>query len=102
MQGWETTFADSAAEVMLKLAQPGLDLLVVDVATPENGGNQLVEQVRGKEWGRAIPIILMSAFDSPGERSKGFVAGANDFIAKPFNIVELLARVRAQLERASR
>lgn len=64
------------------------------------GSLSLLEQLRASAWGQEIPIIIMSALDSPAERSRAFELGASDFIVKPFNVGELRARVRGQLERS--
>jgi two-component system response regulator MprA len=73
------------------------DLVVLDVAMPGLDGLAVTRRLRAK--GLRVPILLLTARDALGERVAGLDAGADDYLVKPFEVDELLARVRALLRR---
>jgi DNA-binding response OmpR family regulator len=73
------------------------DLILLDVIVPGLDGMRLCRQLR--EQGAQMPILMLTAKDSSGDRIEGLEAGADDYVVKPFNIPELIARVRALLRR---
>jgi two-component system, OmpR family, response regulator len=76
------------------------DLVILDVSLPAGpDGFELSLRVRSS-WG--LPVIFLTAADSVDERVRGFDSGADDYVTKPFEIVELLVRIRAVLRRAGR
>ena len=77
----------------------GYDLIVLDVVLPGLSGIQLCQKFRAE--GYTMPILLLTAQDSPTAKVAGLNAGADDYIVKPFNTAELIARVRALLRRGS-
>jgi len=88
------------ADALTKIAEFKPDLIMLDMGTSsKEDGFLLLAGLRAAAWGKNIPVIAMSALDAPRERSRGFELGANDFIVKPFDLTELLARVRSQLNR---
>ena len=72
-------------------------LILLDVMLPDTDGMAVCAILRGHIKTRAIPIIMLSALDSTDHKVAGFAQGADDYIAKPFHVAELLARVRTQL-----
>ncbi len=74
------------------------DLMIVDLGLPDGDGKTLIREVRG--WISA-PILVLSAREEENEKVEALDAGADDYLVKPFGVPELLARVRAQLRRAS-
>lgn len=75
------------------------DLLILDVMLPGSiDGIELCRRVRATK--QDVPILILTALDSPRRRVEGLDAGADDYLVKPFHLVELLARVRALLRRA--
>ena len=74
------------------------DLMIVDLGLPDGDGKTLIREVRG--WISA-PILVLSAREEESEKVEALDAGADDYLVKPFGVPELLARVRAQLRRAS-
>ncbi|MBL6455698.1 response regulator transcription factor [Belnapia sp. T6] len=88
--------AECAAEAELRLAvSPPFDLLILDVGLPDADGRDFCARLRRE--GRTMPIIMLTGADAEADVIRGLNAGANDYIAKPFRLAELMARMRAQL-----
>ncbi len=97
-EGYRVSIADDG-EVGLALArEPGVDLLILDVMLPKVNGFEILRVLRRE--GRTMPIIILSARSSEIDKVMGLELGAEDYVAKPFGLAELLARVRAALRRA--
>lgn len=96
-EGYKTTVAASGREAMTILHEQRVDLLVLDVMMPEMSGFEVCRLVRAESSTRFVPVILVTALTDVGDRVQGIDAGADDFISKPFNEVELRARVRSLL-----
>ena len=89
----------SEALQILENRHPSLDLAILDVMMPELNGYELTRALRKFS---DIPILILSAKSQDSDKILGLNLGADDYIAKPFNPVEIVARVKAQLRRASR
>ena len=89
--------ADSAASANLLLAQEDcrFDAILLDIGLPDADGREYCAQLR--KSGVSVPIIMLTGADAEQDVVRGLDSGANDYIAKPFRLNELLARVRAQL-----
>jgi DNA-binding response OmpR family regulator len=74
-----------------------LDLAVLDVGMPKMDGLELTRRLRAQEKTSKMPIILLTAWVQESDVERGFEAGANDYIRKPFSPMELVARVQAAL-----
>ncbi len=96
--GFIVTVADSAAQArdLLRSIEP--DLLVLDVMMEHETGLELTERLRA-DRAPSLPILLLTARGAPEDRIAGFEAGADDYLAKPFDPRELLLRIRALLRR---
>lgn len=90
--------ADGAEALRLALADPP-DLLVLDVMMPKLDGYELTRRLRADPATRQVPVILLTARAQEADVSQGFAVGADDYLRKPFNPDELVARVRAVLGR---
>ena len=75
------------------------DVIILDLGLPKMGGLAVLEQWRRAE--RKMPVIILTARDRWSDKVAGMDAGADDYVAKPFHMEELLARVRAHVRRAS-
>jgi len=91
--------ADGEAGLAAALHGP-YDAAVVDIMLPHLDGLEIIRRVRAA--GRPLPIIVLSARGSVDAKIRGLEAGGDDYLAKPFSVAELVARVQALLRRASR
>jgi two-component system phosphate regulon response regulator OmpR len=101
--GFSVAHAASASEGMARLKQPGAtDLVILDVMLPDSDGFEVCRRIRSMDGdtGRT-PILMLTAKGDPMDRVLGLEIGADDYVAKPFEPRELLARVRAILRRRS-
>ena len=89
--------AENAAEAERKLADADAryDAILLDIGLPDADGRDFCAKLRRE--GKRMPVIMLTGADAEQDVIKGLDAGANDYIAKPFRLNELLARVRAQL-----
>lgn len=74
------------------------DIIILDIMLPDITGFEVCEVLRSRKI--IVPILILSALDTPHEKVKGLQAGADDYLAKPFLFEELLARINAQLRRS--
>jgi len=88
--------ADAAAALAL-LNERLVDLILLDLSLPDMNGMVLFEVIRAQERLRQIPVVFLTGQDEPQLKVKAFEGGAADYIVKPFNVPELIARVRFQL-----
>ena len=75
------------------------DLIVLDIMLPKKNGLKILEEVRAA--GSTVPIILLTAKDDVTDKVRGLDLGADDYVTKPFNPSELMARVKSQLRRCT-
>jgi two-component system OmpR family response regulator len=96
-QGYAVTLAASCHELHERLATHQIDLIVLDVMLPDGSGLDLCRDLRAQR--SSVPIILLTALKEDVDRIIGLEIGADDYLGKPFNPRELIARVRAVLRR---
>jgi DNA-binding response OmpR family regulator len=89
--------ARKAGECLLQ--RPGYDAIILDVMLPDMTGFDLCRKLR--DSGNFTPVLMLTALDSTQDRVTGLEVGADDYLAKPFELTELLARVRSLLRRRS-
>jgi DNA-binding response OmpR family regulator len=96
--GWRVDAVSSIAEATEAVASASHDLLLIDLGLPDGDGLDLVRSIRRS--GNTVPILILTARASIEERIAGLDAGADDYLVKPFNHGEFLARCRAMLRRS--
>jgi pilus assembly protein CpaE len=99
--GYKTVIALSGQEALSKLSEGIPDLFIIDVMMPGMDGFQLTQALRADPRTASKPIVILTARDRVEDKVKGFEAGADDYVVKPFEAAELLARLRALLARAA-
>ncbi|MEI6313800.1 MAG: two-component system response regulator [Syntrophus sp. (in: bacteria)] len=97
-QGYEVVMAAGGEEALGKLSGNQIDLILLDVMMPGMDGLEVTRRVRQDNAHRLLPIILVTALRETEDRVKGIEAGCDDFISKPVDKMELLARVRSLLK----
>ncbi len=95
--GYSACTAASGAEALACLDAEQPDLVLLDVVMPGMSGYEVCEAIRARPGLRLLPIVFVTALDANEERLKGIEAGADDFLSKPINTAEMLARVRSLL-----
>ncbi|OEU86658.1 transcriptional regulator [Streptomyces abyssalis] len=98
-EGYGTELAEDGFEALEKTASYEPDLILLDVLMPGMDGLTVARRLR--DSGRRLPILMLTARDTVGDRVTGLDAGADDYLVKPFELDELLARIRALLRRTS-
>lgn len=93
--GFTTTVAKNGHEAIAMARSEDFDLLILDLGLPGRDGWQVLEEVRGR--GERLRIIILTAQDEVEDTVTALEGGANDYVTKPFEFSELLARVRVQL-----
>jgi DNA-binding response OmpR family regulator len=101
-EGYLTVEAATGAEALKKVTLERPDLVLLDVMLPDLSGLEVCRRLRDDPETAAIPIIMLSARVQISDKVGGLEAGADDYIAKPFEMDELVARVRALLSRTRR
>ena len=99
--GFEVDHAGSLAAGRESLASVGFDALVLDLMLPDGDGLDLCRELRGSPRTRHLPLLMLTARGEPLDRILGLELGADDYLPKPFEPRELLARVKALLRRAA-
>mgnify|MGYP000335818714 CR=1 FL=1 len=90
--------ATNGEEALDVMDREHIDLVVLDIMMPKMDGYEFTKAIR--ESGNNLPILMVSAKQLPGDKHKGFLAGTDDYITKPFDEQELLLRIKALLRRA--
>lgn len=96
-EGYQTEIASDGEEALRKIEQQHFDLFILDIMLPGIDGYELCRRIRTK---MSTPILFLSARDTELNKVVGLELGADDYLAKPFGVRELLARTRALLRRS--
>lgn len=96
-QGYEVVKAVSGEEALKILSNNQIDLVLLDVMMPRMSGFEVLEKIRADKKTRLIPVVMVTVLKETEDRVKALEAGCDDFISKPFNRHELLARVKSLL-----
>jgi DNA-binding response OmpR family regulator len=96
-EGYEVFIATRAAQALALAAGQRPDLVILDVELPDGDGFHVLERLRAA--GHACPVLMLTARSVEADKLRGFRLGADDYMTKPFSIMELLARISALLRR---
>nr|CCC56746.1 response regulator [Weissella thailandensis fsh4-2] len=97
-EGYEPVVASDGREALSKIrTNPDIGLIILDIMMPEMSGTEVLKEVRKDN---SVPILVLSAKSGAMDKIQGLITGADDYVTKPFNPLEVMARVRALLRRA--
>ncbi len=97
-QGYDVTLAENFVKAQEKIKE-NFDLVILDIMLPDGNGLELCQKIRAK--GGSVPILFLTACDDEIQIVRGLDAGADDYVTKPFRLLELLSRIRALLRRSN-
>jgi two-component system OmpR family response regulator len=98
-EGYSVDSAADGEEGLHKATSASYDIIVLDVMLPRLDGWEVLARLRRTH---ATPVLMLTARDAPSDRVRGLDGGADDYLVKPFDVPELLARLRALIRRAAR
>ncbi len=101
-EGYSVAEAGDGEEAMARIAEALPDLVVLDWMLPVTSGLEVCRRLKRAPGTRALPVIMLTAKGEEADRVRGLDTGADDYVAKPFSVAELLARVGAVLRRTQR
>lgn len=97
--GYQIKDFGSAAEFYTKMEEKLPNLILLDVMLPDEDGLNIVKKIRSNPESRKIPVIMVTAKTTELDKVKGLDMGADDYLTKPFGVMELISRVKALLRR---
>jgi two-component system, OmpR family, response regulator MprA len=97
MEGYEVELASGGREALDSVSSGRADVVVLDVLMPDIDGLEVCRRLR--HGGDRVPVLMLTARDAVSDRVEGLEAGADDYLVKPFDLDELIARLRALLRR---
>lgn len=100
--GFEVVSFENASKFWKKIRDRIPDMLLLDVMLPDADGLEIVKKLRMDAQTKALPIIMITAKTTEVDKVRGLDLGADDYLTKPFGIMELISRVKALLRRSSR
>lgn len=100
LDGHQVVLATRAAQALALATSENPDLVVLDLGLPDRDGYSVLQELRTR--GSHRPVLILSARNLEADKLQGFRLGADDYVTKPFSIMELLARISALLRRAER
>ena len=96
-EGYDVELAHTGAEGLERAKSSTPDLIVLDLMLPAMSGYSVLQRLR--DAGSTTPVLVMTALGTEDEKLRGFALGADDYVVKPYDLRELLARIRAVLRR---
>lgn len=97
LPGARVLTATSGQDALAKVASAKPDLLLLDIMMPKMSGFEVCKKIKADPATKDIPVILVTALHEMGDQERGVEMGADDFLTKPVNRVDLIARIQAQL-----
>ena len=98
-EGFRVVAADNGEDALMLVEEEGPDIIILDWMMPRLSGIEVCRRLKMRPETRAIPIIMLSARAEEVDRIRGLETGADDYVIKPYSVLELMARARAQLRR---
>ncbi|AKO96959.1 MAG: phosphate regulon transcriptional regulator PhoB [Marinovum algicola] len=98
-EGFRVSRAEDGEQALLLAEEESPDIIVLDWMLPNVSGIEVCRRLKSRPETRAVPVIMLSARAEEVDRVRGLETGADDYVVKPYSVVELMARVRAQLRR---
>lgn len=98
--GYQVVSFENAKEFQQRLKERVPDLLLLDLMLPDADGLRLVTQLRQNVMTRSLPVIMVTAKTTEIDKVRGLDSGADDYLTKPFSVMELISRVKALLRRS--
>jgi two-component system phosphate regulon response regulator PhoB len=98
-EGFAVTQADNGEDAMMLVDEEEPDIIILDWMMPKVSGIEVCRRLKMRPETRGIPIIMLSARAEEVDRIRGLETGADDYVVKPYSVLELMARARAQLRR---
>ncbi|MES2539166.1 MAG: phosphate regulon transcriptional regulator PhoB [Pseudomonadota bacterium] len=98
-EGFAVTQADNGEDAMVLVDEEEPDIIILDWMMPKVSGIEVCRRLKMRPETRGIPIIMLSARAEEVDRIRGLETGADDYVIKPYSVLELMARARAQLRR---
>ncbi len=99
-EGFRVAKAEDGEEALLLVEEESPDIIVLDWMLPSVSGIEVCRQLKTRADTRSVPVIMLSARSEEVDRVRGLETGADDYVVKPYSVVELMARVKAQLRRS--
>lgn len=93
-EGFEVSTAEDGEAALKLIRETRPDLVILDLVMPYRDGFEVCEQVRGWSETASVPVIILSMKEKEQDALRAFEAGADDYVRKPFNALELVARAR--------
>ena len=98
-EGFDVSRAENGEEALILVEEEMPDIIVLDWMMPNLSGIEVCRRLKMRSETRAIPVIMLSARSEEVDRVRGLETGADDYVVKPYSVIELMARVRSQLRR---
>lgn len=98
-EGFDVTQADNGEDALMLVEEEAPDIIILDWMMPRVSGIEVCRRLKMRPETRGIPIIMLSARAEEVDRIRGLETGADDYVIKPYSVLELMARARAQLRR---
>ena len=98
-EGFDVAKAETGDEALVLVQEAQPDVIILDWMLPGVSGIEICRRLKSNSATRAIPVIMLTARSEEADRVRGLETGADDYVVKPYSVIELMARVRTQLRR---
>ena len=99
--GFESNTFESGEELFVELQHTTPDIILLDIMLPGEDGITILKRLKGSSKTEAVPVIMLTAKSTEYDKVKGLDLGADDYITKPFGVMELISRIKAVLRRGT-